>query len=855
MIDTSTFRNVLVITSKTFTSGFQIQFEKYSKLAGLPAMAMRYERSLTMRYSIPADRKKWKANPAMQGMFFKELRDCIIRNRPRIILINDAIAAQYIAGKELPLGLLRGGVYFVDGIPAIMIDDLRTQGGMPKLKAVNHFAFLLLKDMQKAKRWYDGTQRREPQFNLHVLDSPESLVAFESAARNATLIGMDLETFGAGKSAFISVSGYACLQPDGTVLTFVLPLIEPYGATERIEGYRAIPWIADAYASMQRVHDMQADKVLQNGGYDANYYIKYRVPPRNWTLDTCVLFHSLWPEIPKRIDFIASIAVDHYRYWKDEGKEGDKDDDNETKLPRTFGDWQKYLRYNGLDCHYLIPVVAWELAVLSQAPWAKNNYRISMRQVVGPAAAMSMRGVPVDKEIQVGLTLTNQAASDAALADLRVMTDWPEYNPGSPDQNAKLIYDILRAEPLKKRGAKKGEVNRSTNENDLEIIRTQHPLLDIVINKIWDYKKPLNNVAKYGDGRFYLLNGRWMYKLNPIGTETGRYSSKKHDFWIGQQIQNPPYEVRPMVCADPGYVRWRADLSKADFWHTAFASLEPRMLEIVQREDIDLHCWHAAQFFKKPYEEIYAAYKRKEAWVVHSTEGCRQNTKRISYGANYLMQGYTLYVTIMGKEAMDATAYQMGRDTRGWTLRDYAKFGDELIDYYYSVMYPGLIPWLERRAHYVATHGQIETCSGGRTRFFFGDVASDAAAQRELAAFYGQGGTAGTVNTALDDIYYSGVDRPELFVEYQLHDELGGQVRINCIDQLAEIKRRMEITNIYNGREFTIPVEMEVGHGWGYRMTEWHPGITIDEIDEADKKWRKKNPELFKSLSEQVLSL
>lgn len=840
--------NICVLTNRTLTPGFQNQLESFMRQVRFPMHSLRWLRAHTTQ---PHD-----------------LSAVVRGHRPRLILVQDETALHEIANKPLTLNTARGSVYFIDDIPTVVLDSMRTVTGVPKLKAQNHFGFLLQQDLQKALRWYENKQRPEPAFSFEIVSNLAALRRLHETIRNSVLVGMDVETSGTGERAIITTSGYACLGADGVVRSFTVPFVDPM-MRETADRRAGCMWTDTEFAEVIRVlqaaHASPVPKVLQNGSYDACYYLKYRMPPRNWIFDTAVGFHAIWPEIPKRIDFIASIACDHYRYWKDESDTEEKDDTKFSKVPRTEEGWFRYLQYSALDCHYLIPILAWETAVLHATPWALENYKTRMRQTVGPAIAMSMRGLRVNAELRDRIILAEQEAADTALATLRTMVDTPEFNPNSVPQVAALIYDVLKASPITKKGGTKrkltktGKVSqaglRPTDEKTLNLLRTQHPLFDRIINQIFAAKKPANNVSKYGGQGLRLLNSRWLYKLNPTGTETGRYSSKKHDFWLGQQIQNPPYEMRAFVEPDPGYILWRADLSKADFWHTAFASEEPNMMEIVQRTDMDTHCLHAARFFQKPYEEIYEGYKQKADWVVHSTHGCRQNTKRIVYGANYLMGGFTLFLTIMGKEAMDATAVQMGRNIAGWTSNDYARFGQELIDFYFTELYPGLLPWLERRAHWVSTHGQVETCAGGCTRFFFGDVLRDNAAQRELASFYGQGGTASTINAALDRIYYEGFDSQECMVLWQLHDEIGGQVRAESLDQLKRVFAALHVENEMHGRRFTIPVEMEVGYGWGYRMCEWHPDITHDEITEADEKWKRKNPQFSTALTELMLSL
>jgi DNA polymerase I-like protein with 3'-5' exonuclease and polymerase domains len=229
-----------------------------------------------------------------------------------------------------------------------------------------------------------------------------------------------------------------------------------------------------------------------------------------------------------------------------------------------------------------------------------ENFRQSFRAILGPGIAMSARGTRLNRKLQTAMAVVNQEDSDAALKALRVMTDNASFNPNSPTQVTALIYDVLGAQPLPARRGRSARKSgaRSADEKVLEIIRTQHPLVDLVIEKIWEAKKPANNVSKYGPNSLQLLNNRLLYVMDPIGTETGRWASRKSHLWIGTQTQNVPYEMRAMYEPDPGYVFFDVDYSKADFWHTAYASRDEKMLQVAADPAIDLHCHHASQFFR-----------------------------------------------------------------------------------------------------------------------------------------------------------------------------------------------------------------------------------------------------------------
>lgn len=856
--------NILVILAPGTPPSIQTQLEIYQRRADISGVTTRYVTNLTVNCGVRVGKTKIVADPGKRQEFFSRLLKAVAMYNVTTIVINDKLALQYVIEKEGSLSMFRGSVYFINGIPAIVIDDLRTAGGFSKLAAVPHAGWLLQEDLKKVKRYHDNTMRAAPSFRHTVCDTLESAEQLLADARRSIAMACDIETSGRGTRAVITSTGYTCLRPDGSMHSYAMPLVSPLADGGNF-------WSDDSLERILRImRDVNASpclKVLQNGMYDAHYYIRYRAPLVNYGLDTAVAFHSIWPEIPKRIDFISSVLLDQYRYWKDESKEDAKDDNNSGAVPQSAEGWAKYLRYNAMDCHFTLLSGLALLRVLATVDWVRANYCVSMRQFLGPGLAMSMRGVRCNTDLQSWFEHRNSLASDKARRELARMVRDNDFNPNSADNVAALVYDTFKATPLPQRGGRKPaknasghgksggpSVNRSTDEKVLDVIRTQHPLLSRVIKQIWDVKKPANNASKYGvfkrresDGKWSglpLFNGRWMYFLSPIGTETTRYASKASAFWTGTNMQNVPYEMRPMVEPDPGYILFDFDYSKADFWHTAFASGERNMMKVASDPTLDVHCYHAATFFKRSYDEIYKGYKEKAPWVVDSLHGVRQNAKRIVYGANYLMGGYTLFLT-MGKDAVDAALDFLQIDRAGWGIKQYTAFCQQQLDIYFSQMYPGLMPWLEQAISFASRHGNRAVCSGGRTRTFFSNLTKDKAAQREFSAFFGQGGTAGMINRAMDNMYYSGFDSQEIHLLFQTHDSVTGQVREDCLHRLPELKEYMEVECEMNGYKFTVPAEGAVGYGWGYRMTDWHEGITIEEIKKADDKWKVKNQYLL----------
>lgn len=200
-------------------------------------------------------------------------------------------------------------------------------------------------------------------------------------------------------------------------------------------------------------------------------------------MDTAVAHHSYLSEAPKRLDYLASIYLDNVQYWKDESKatEAAKDDTKSYDLPKDEKGMLRFWQYCALDNYYTSCLVPPLFSLLYCTPWALNNYKKRIRAFTGPALSMTMRGVRVDTDYQSRMTMQYMLASEKAYDRLKTITGVPEYNPKSWQQNQKLVYDVLGAKPLPRKG-------RSTDEKVFKIIQTQHPLIRLVIDLIFDVK-------------------------------------------------------------------------------------------------------------------------------------------------------------------------------------------------------------------------------------------------------------------------------------------------------------------------------------------------------------------------------
>jgi len=760
----------------------------------------------------PKTKNKFEADMARAPQFHTKMAS----KTYDIIVANDKAALFYLTGKYSSLAICRGGVYKYKGKPVLVFDDTK------KIMTTRTGGWITLQDLGKLSRWANGTFRKEPAFNYRVCHTVDDVKELLTSIETSILSAIDIETTG----TTISCIGYSNWTNEGKSQTFVIPFyntLKPGGCHWETAEEEEQVW-----SLVGRVHDSSTYKVMQNGSYDSTYFVTYGVPLRNYYFDTLHMWHSIWAEAPKSLAFIASIAMDFIRYWKDEGKE-DAEDTKGYAVPTTARGLSNYWLYNALDCHGTLMGCKFLSMLLCNTDWALRNYTSEFTRQFGVNFNMSMRGVKVNNSIHQQLMSDMWDEHQEAEKDLLLMVADQDFNANSPKQVQELIYDVLGAKEIPRKG-------RVTGETELKMIATQDPLLEIIISQIWATKKPANNVSKYSQGK--TLHGRFMYKLYTAGTPTGRLTSKAHDLWVGSNIQNKPKRMRVQLEADRGYVIVDADYAQSDAYFTAFESGDPAFIATMMSGK-DTHCVHAEQFFKQPYDKLLEATAAGEDWAVHPTKGVRQITKRVVYGANYFMHAFTLFLT-MGKESVVAAAHFLGyEEAHTWDFPQLVKFCEkELLEVYYE-MYPEIKLSIPEEAQKAVRNGNKASAAFGYTRVFFGDLVNDDKVQREFAAFFGQGGTAGNVNKALETIFWE-LESQGVELLFQVHDSIIFQVPETKLHLIPLVMAAMENTVTIKGREFVVPVDAQVGRGWGKRLMNWKPDITLGEIDKNELAWQTK---------------
>lgn len=718
------------------------------------------------------------------------------------IVIADPAMLKVISGEHSSLDQCRGSIYYFNGIPAICINDPQ------RMMDTNEGRWVAINDFAKLKRFLDGVPRQEPKFEYTVCRSLEDVYACKEFCLRSPVLAIDSET----RDDWLKCIQYTGVV-EGRVHTYVIPFFNP--TTKHGGHWPDHPTEVKVWQVVAEIHDNDAWKVFQNGSYDCSLFIKYRVPVRNWFADTAHLWHCLYAELPKRLDFIASICTDHYRFWKEEANLEKSSLDTATATEKL----ERFWRYGALDTYYTFLGVQVILNKLFSKgwEWAVANYRVEFSLQVGPAMAMQCRGLLRDNARWTQFRDEWLQKKLKALETCQAMTADSEFNPGSPQQVGDFFYNIIGAQRQKVKG-KEG----STDEMTLKRFGEQHKLYEMIATAILDYREAAKILGTY---IFYKQRrNRTHYSMNCAATDTSRWGSGTF-LWEGTNGQTFPDHLRGMFIADKGWILFDIDLEQSDARFMAYESEDPKYIENVESGK-DTHCLHAAHFFKEPYEVIVDKVKAGIPRYADKQTGVRATTKKIVHGTNYLMREGTLYLTMvkdLGRKAVIIAIETAFGVKNAHTLpQKSVLYYLKQIQESYHELYKGLRPFYAWVKKQIKETGRTTTAFGW-TRIIFGNPEDDGTLRAAVAG-YGQGDTAGCVNRAVGLAYYGGEYNGRVYAPLegsdfrfllQCHDSLMGMVRPSAMHKLVELAELLELPVRIRQRDMRVPASIAIGVRWG----------------------------------------
>ena len=474
-------------------------------------------------------------------------------------------------------------------IPVVIINPLVNLVTVPyATPAAKRF----IQKLTRPHKWFQQTQ-----FTWELARENTIEAIFSRWEKEARLIAVDIETPNpVTPDRRINCVGYCAYFPaTGTTECLVIPFTSVY-------------W----HRWVRKFNLLPQPKVMQNGLYDNLYFMRWGCPVYNWLHDTQHLFHSWYSEFPKRLDFITAYSLRNIRYWKDDGKTGSIDD---------------YYRYNAKDAWATLNSY---LALVSECDsFALSNYCEEF-PLVFPSLTCEMEGLACDEQ-QLAIVRA-QKEQEVLLKERQLQTQLrsPNFNVNSPKQ-MKALFTVLGVGHL-----------QDTAAASMLKAQAAHPLNNKILSLAVEIKKARKLISTYLSSD-KLFHGRWHYKLNPAGTDTGRLASTESSYWCGLQIQNIPRgdSVKQCCIADDGWLLAEIDKSQSEARCVGYLSGEDKLIAVVEGPN-DYHAWNAQAFFGIKYELIYDNVKKKVL-----NKEIRDLSKRTNHGANYNM-GESVMLDTMG---------------------------------------------------------------------------------------------------------------------------------------------------------------------------------------------------------------
>lgn len=313
---------------------------------------------------------------------------------------------------------------------------------------------------------------------------------------------------------------------------------------------------------------------------------------------------------------------------------------------------------------------------------------------------------------------------------------------------------------------------------------------------IQEYRKWGKIKSTYIDGYMEYINnatGRIHPDLFPLGTETGRFASRKPNLQNCPRKDNDPVGVRSFIIPPKDKVLLSLDFSQIELRVGAYFCRDERMLD-TYRNDGDIHAQTTCVIYKIPFEEA-------------SDKGAEHYKKRRSIAKNY---NFGVFFGLFAKGLQKNLKLKAGLDTSLWEC--------EKIIRNLKSGYPRLSKWQEEVKRTAALRGYSETALE-RRRYLAGinspDWGKRSYAERCALNTPIQGTAADILKLALARLIRGLQDRMWLRPLLQIHDELVFELpRDRVREGIIFIKACMEEIP-FEGFDVPIIAEASVGEDFG----------------------------------------
>ena len=521
--------------------------------------------------------------------------------KPNAVLAIGGTALKYLTG--------------YDGIQKYRGSILQAKNGVKTIGTI-HPASLMHAESQGMSSWKDlvfiqwdfnravrQSQFKEydpPRRNLMVCKSVRQLDEFLRANRRAPFASLDIETFKTFPICIaIAFNGQEALS---------IPLFEMINAVDRPFLWRTLAEFL-AGPVLKIGQNFKFDQQLMECCNDLQTHFGFHI--NNFHFDTMLGFRTLYPELPAKLEFIASVLTEE-PYWKDEGKEFNPKKDSLERL----------LLYNAKDAAVTYECFEKELEEMREV--GIDEFFFERVMPLHPFyRKMERRGIRRDERAVEILRAKYEAQRETLEIELQMLiksfnldeevskrNGVKLYN--SPKQVERLLYIGLGLPPRK-----------DTSDDSLSAL-ARNAVKDIskkrIIDLILDLRKVHKTIGTYINAESF-PDGRLRTSVR-IALETGRtatsilkppVTTRKYGvaFQTITKHGDIGSDLRAQFVPDPGYIFLEPDLSQAESRVIAILSNDERQTKIFQY-GIDIHRLTASWIFERSIPAMSEFFQEAE---------------------------------------------------------------------------------------------------------------------------------------------------------------------------------------------------------------------------------------------------
>lgn len=384
---------------------------------------------------------------------------------------------------------------------------------------------------------------------------------------------------------------------------------------------------------------------------------------------------------------------------------------------------------------------------------------------------MESKGIKVDKEFLA--TMSKELGQEHAALEQQMYTMVGyEFNIGSPAQLSEVLFTKLQ---LPTTGIKKGKTGYSTGQKELDKLRGQHPIIELIerTRELAKLKNTYVDTLPLAADEHSRIHTTFSQDV----ASTGRLSSSNPN------LQNIPVRsdlgrrIREAFVPEEGKVFVSADYSQFELRLAAVLAGDEKLINDFN-SDVDIHTKSASEAYGIPIEEV--------------TKAQRRAAKVINFGVLYGMSPHGLSAAT------------------GMTFTEAKQF----IDSYFELRAP-IRAYIDKTLQKADEDGYVETYFGRRrptpdvksSNFMVREGAKRAAANMPI-----QGTEADLMKMAMlkVDERLSGLGDQVL----QVHDSILIECSKENADKVAELLRDT-MENIYPQLKIKLKVDVSIGENWG----------------------------------------